>query len=346
MRKNILKFDKSNMIDFLINFPGQVENAVSLGNALDISIVSEKINTIVLCGMGGSAIGGDILRSYLENKSTIPVYINRNYEIPGFINKYSLIFISSYSGNTEETLNAYKRALKKSDNIICITSGGKLSDLAQRDDIPIISIPSGFQPRAALGFSFFPLLLLLSKTGILKKIEDEIEETIAVLKKLLKEYFSDEKSIPYSSALKLVNKLPVIYSCSPLYEPIALRWKCQICENSKVLAYYNVFPELDHNEITGWESDYEILKYMTVIILRDKKSETLMSKRIEFTKEIINDKCHEIIEFFSEGEFLLTRMFSLIYLGDFISYYLALLNHKDPTSIRNIENLKQKLKNS
>ncbi|RKY84543.1 bifunctional phosphoglucose/phosphomannose isomerase [candidate division KSB1 bacterium] len=348
MKNTIFKFDKSNMLETLTNFYTQVQEAVKIGNKLNLLPIMKNINNIILCGMGGSAIGGDILKSYLQNELKVPFLINRNYNIPEFIDKNSLVFISSYSGNTEETINALHLAKKRTNKIVCITSGGTLKKLALDNNFFLIIIPSGYQPRSALGFSFFPLLIFLSKLKIVKNKIDSIQETIELLKKLSEKYTLKNKienNKPFSIAQKLSGKIPVIYSGSDVFTPVALRWKCQFCENSKVLAYHNSFPELDHNEITGWESSNPLLKKISVIILKDKDDTPEITERIKFTKEIISPHCAEILEFHSEGESLLARIFSLIYLGDFISYYLALLNHKDPTTIENIEILKKKLKN-
>jgi len=343
MKNEIRKYDNSNMFELIKEFYKQIKQAVKIADKIDLPEATKPIKNVILCGMGGSAIGGDILKSYIKDEISIPFIINREYQVPEFVNQNSLALISSYSGNTEETITAFHRIKGKTGFLTCITSGGELENLAKKDNIPIIKIPKGYQPRAALGFSFFPLLIYFTKLGIIRDKQTSINETIDLLAKLSEEYSLKEDNVSQTTAHKLMNTLPVIYACSPLLEPIAMRWKCQICENSKMLAFHNTFPELDHNEICGWESYILSLKNFTVIILRDNDEEEKITKRIEFTKEIIAPNCKELLEFYGGGISRLARMFSLVYLGDFISFYLAILNKKDPTSIKNIETLKEKL---
>jgi glucose/mannose-6-phosphate isomerase len=329
-----------------LNFDSQCEEAVSAAQSCDISTDEySQIEKIIVIGMGGSAIGGDILSKLLVNEIKVPIFVNRNYRLPNFADKKTLVFATSYSGNTEETLSSYKDAKNRGCKIICVTSGGELAKNAESDMFPIIKIPGGQPPRSALGYMFLPVLIVMQNLGLTTIKMEDIDETMSILKKF-KTVWGNESSDSNPAkklAKMLYNKLPLIYSVDGCLGPVALRWKTQLNENSKILAYNNVFPELDHNEIVGWEGLDNLTRSMSVIILRDKDDFERNSKRIAITSSIIKDKPSEITEVRTEGDSVLARMFSLIYLGDFVSFYLAVLYGVDPTPVDRIETLKKKL---
>jgi len=343
--KSIKKIDASNMFDLILGLDSQCERAVSAARSCILPDKYSEVEKIIVVGMGGSAIGGDILLKLLINEIKVPIFVNRNYHLPNFADKKTLIFAASYSGNTEETLSSYNDANARGCKIICITSGGKLAEKAESDNIPLIKIPGGQSPRSALGYMFFPVLVVMQNLGLTASKTEDINETIAMLKRF-KTVWGEESSdsnLAKKLAKILYNKFPLIYSVDGCLGPIALRWKTQLNENSKILAYNNVFPELDHNEIVGWEGLDKLTKDMSVIILRDKDDSERNSKRIAITSSIIKDKPSEIAEVWTQGNSILARMFSLIYLGDFVSFYLAMLYEVDPTPVERIETLKKKL---
>ncbi len=343
--KKIERIDASNMKGLIEEFPQQCKEAVKIGRNFKISSRYSDIDKILILGMGGSAIGGDLLISYLFKDLHIPLTVNRNYEIPEFVNEKTLVFVISYSGNTEETLTAYAHAKEKQAKVVGLTSGGKLKEYCAQDKHPVLVVPAGFPPRAALGYLFFPLFLILVHLGLVEDQDEAIEETIKIL-----ETFSHKLhfAMPFKEnkakqiAQSLYNKVPLIYS-SLTFEPVALRWKEQFNENSKVFALWNVFPELNHNEIVGWEFLENILKDFALVLIRDEFDLSRIKARMEITKSLIKGKVGEITEVWTEGKSLLARLFTAIYLGDFVSYYLALLNCVDPTSIKMIDLLKCKL---
>lgn len=342
--KDIKKYDREDMACLLDDFPEQCSRAIKI--ALSSPLPSyKKIDKILVSGMGGSGIGGEILKSVVEKELKIPLAINKDYHIPEFINSRTLVFSVSYSGNTEETLSAYREAEKKRAKIVAITTGGKLSKLAKRDRVPIISIPSGLPPRASLGYLFFSLLITLERLGLIKNKKKECQETLRLLKDLRNKYSLSSKVSANRAkkiALKLHKNLSLIYT-SPILSPAGLRWKGELSENSKVLAFSNTFPELNHNEIVGWKCLPGILKRCYLIILRDKYDSPRIKKRIEITSKIIRGKAKGLDFLYSKGESLLARLFSLIYLGDWVSYYLAILNKIDPTPVEVIDYLKREL---
>ena len=320
-----MALDSQNILQVIKDFPKQCREALGLPKGIS---ASGDVNNIVVTGMGGSAVGGDLLKIYLSD-TNIPVYVNRDYKVPDFVNENSLVFAVSYSGNTEETLSALNDAKEKKAQIIGITSGGKLADECGKS----IKIPSGLQPRAALGYLFFPMLGILHNTNIIGVKNDELNEMVDILKQTDKFNNAGE-----GLSKKLKEKIPLIYASQAL-GAIAFRWKTQINENAKMPAFYNVFSEMNHNEIAGYKS---MDRKFAAVILRDKYDNERIKKRMDVCKEIMEVNV-DVEEVQTEGESLLARMFSAIYLGDFVSYYLALWNRADPGPVEIIEEMKKKL---
>ncbi|MBI2134609.1 bifunctional phosphoglucose/phosphomannose isomerase [Candidatus Woesearchaeota archaeon] len=317
--------DSQNMLGVIKDFPKQCREALALPKGLS---VPGEVKNIVVAGMGGSAIGGDLLRVYMQD-SKIPVYVSRDYKVPSFVDSNSLVFAVSYSGNTEETLSSYYDAYEKKAKIIGITSGGKLGDECEK----VVKVPSGLQPRAALGYLFFPMLGILHNTGIAKVRNDDLNEVLEVLKNTKK--FEEEGQ---QLSKKLRDKIPIIYASEAL-GPVAFRWKTQINENAKLPAFHNVFSEMNHNEIAGYQG---MDRKFAAVLLRDKNDRQGIKKRMDICKEIMEEKMN-VEEVQVQGRSLLARMLSAIYLGDFVSYYLAVWNRVDPTPVNIIENMKRKL---
>jgi glucose/mannose-6-phosphate isomerase len=326
-------------------FYRQVEDAVAIGNASKIKIPRKGIRTIVLTGLGGSAIGGDVLRSYLAGDSKVPIIVNRFYSLPAYVDSSTLVIVSSYSGNTEETISAYKDAIKKKAKILCITTGGVVAVMAKKYRHPRITIPGGHQPRAALGYSVFPLLMTLIRNGFIKNKTREIRETIALLKELGEKYSSSDASTSDALAFaqRIHGRLPIIYSSTEKFDTVNVRWRGQICENGKQLAYGNMFPELNHNELVGWRVLKDLMKQFEIIILRDKDDHKRVAARMDITGQLLREYAANVTEVHSRGNSLLARTFSLIHFGDWVSYWLAILNHEDPAPVQAIDFLKKKL---
>ncbi len=347
--EDIRAFDKQDMFSKLSSFHEQIKEAVRIGEGAKIKLPVKKINKIVLTGLGGSAIAGDLLRSYLSDEIKVPIIVNRDYFLPRFVDENTLLIVSSYSGNTEETISAYNDGIKKKAKIICITSNGEIEKIALRKKHPVIKIPTGFPPRTALGYSFFPILITLVKLGFVKSKKREISETIKVVEEKSKIYSNPEheENLAYKIAVRLSGSLPFIYT-SGKFDAVAMRWACQIEENAKMLAHFNVFPELNHNEIVGWSGEVEgsfrgLINKISIVILRDDWEYERVKHRIEITDELMRPYAGEILNIYSEGKTLLARIFSQIYLGDWVSFYLAILNKVDPTPVKPIEYLKSEL---
>jgi len=333
------------MRGLLLRFPEQVEEAISIGESSSVRLDPSRVSSIVVTGLGGSAIGGDLLRSYLAEEVRIPIVINRHYSLPKFVSKDSLVVVSSYSGNTEETIAAHKKAFSIGAQILCITSNGVTEKLAEKYRHSIIKIPKGFPPRAALGYSFFPVLVYLIRLGLVKRKENDFRETLSVLRRrsLLYQDLDSLSNEALETAILLKGRLPIIYSATENLDSVNLRWRTQLAENAKVLAFGNVLPEMNHNELVGWRVLRQLMKQMAVVFLRDLGEHSRVRVRLNLTKQIVSRYTPHVTEVKSAGRSRLARMFSLVYLGDWVSYYLALLNGEDPTPVKVIDFLKREL---
>lgn len=337
----VQRYDRSDMRRLLLEFPQQIEEAVAIGKSAKIPLRGAAIKNVVVTGLGGSAIGGDILRSYAAGELGLPFIVNRYYELPAFVGKESLVIVSSYSGGTEETISAHHDAKKKKAAVIGISTGGETQELCRKFKQPFVKIPKGYPPRAALGFSFFVPLLLLTRLKLLPSKEKEIRETVKLLTKKAKVYAMLKDTNPaYALAKQLYNKLPVVYSSSEAFDAVNVRWRGQLAENAKVLAFGHVLPEMNHNELVGWKVLQRHMHDMAVVFLRDKGEHARVRARMEITRSIVSEFAGRVLSAESDGSSKLARIFSLVQLGDWTSYYLALLNGIDPTPVRIIDYLK------
>ncbi|OFW50586.1 MAG: bifunctional phosphoglucose/phosphomannose isomerase [Actinobacteria bacterium RBG_13_35_12] len=359
--RDFSELDKDNMIELLEEFPQKMRDALRLGEEFIIptNLLPNPVTTIstatipirnfknmVVLGMGGSAIGGDLLSDYLADELSIPIVVIRGYDIPKFVDENSLVFTVSYSGNTEETISTLKKCLEAKARIIALTSGGKLAVLSQENNFPVIKVPVGIQPRAAISYLFFPILKALERLGLIKERSSEIEETISILQDLSGEYCAkspSENNLAKKVALSLYQNLPLIYGSEGLLKAVAMRWKTQINENSKWPCFWNIFPELDHNEIVSYEIENNINRQVKIIYLKDKEGLLRVEQRRKITRKIIQGKVAGFMICPTKGKGKMARMFSLIFLGDLVSYYLAILNQVDPSPVACIEDLKKEL---
>ena len=346
--ESVKSIDRSEMFRCISDFPAQVEEAIKIGSRANLRALKAPFSSIVLTGMGGSAIGGDLLRSYVSQELGVPFLVNRSYLLPAFVNKSTLVVVSSYSGNTEETLAAYKAARARNAKILCLTTGGDVLRLAERHGNAVIKVIPGLQPRAALGYSFFPLLLALTRIGLLRNQDRSIRETVDMLWKLSRRLgdFRRKTNKAVRIARALHGRLPIIYSATEHLDAVNVRWRGQISENAKQLAHGNVLPEMNHNEIVGWNVDRTLMKKTAVVFLKDKGVLDRVRLREKITRSIVRRHAGKVLEVSGEGSSLLARIFSLVYLGDWASFYLAILNGKDPTPVTVIEYLKRELAKS
>ena len=345
--KRMHKLDTSDMHDALYYFPDTMRDAERIGSNFKLpEKFKRNYNSIVFSGLGGSAIGADFIRSYLEEEVETPIIVNRDYTIPGIVNENTLFIVSSYSGNTEETLSAYEFAKKKKANIMSLSSNGKLMDLSVKSDIPFMRIPGRLAPRAALAYGTIPFLCVFAKLGIIRWKSSEIKEAVRLLSNLrgkLRLEVPARKNLAKKIASRIYGKIPIIYGADRYIDVVVTRWRGQLAENSKTLSFGHVLPEMNHNEIVGWQNPKKLLKSLIVLLLRDSGDHPRVAKRMEITKDIIKKMGTKVIEVNSTGKGLLARMFSLVCIGDWVSFYLAALNGVDPTPVKRITYLKKKL---
>ena len=339
------KMDPDGMLARIKELPLQCRQAWQAVMSFDLPADYKNIDKVVILGMGGSAIGGDLVKSLVQSEAKIPVIVHRDYGLPAFVNDRTLLIASSYSGNTEETLSGFEPALKTKAKKLAMTTGGKLQKMAEANNIPVFKIEYQAQPRAALGFSFLPTLGVLQKLGFLKDKSADVAETVQVLGKMSAKL--DEKSpLNANPAKKLAQRLygclPVIYGAGIAAEA-AHRWKTQLNENGKAWAFYEVFPELNHNATVGYPLPKEIASRIRVILLRSPTFNERIKLRYEVTCELLKQAgvAYEFVD--SEGKSLLAQMMSLVMMGDFSSYYLAILYKVDPSPVKVISYLKEKL---
>jgi glucose/mannose-6-phosphate isomerase len=340
----IKKIDKSNMLSFCVEAPKHYGDAARLAKSFSANLPGPE--TIIVAGMGGSAIGGELLKDWARDRISAPVEICREYHLPAYANRSTLVFTVSYSGETEETLSVLLDAVKRKCMVICISSGGKLNELAEKLNLPHLLVPSGMAPRATLPYLFMPMPTILQQMGLVSKVDAEISETIQILREVSAENspnreFSSNSSKTLASSIN--GTVPAVYGFG-LYRAVAQRVKTQFNENSKNPAKWEFFPELDHNEIVGWEAAREFAKYFSIIFIRDSAEPIEIRGRIEVTKDLMCQQKLRLFEVWSKGKSSLAKMSSVICTGDFTSVYLAVLRGIDPTPVKTIDLLKKKLK--
>jgi glucose/mannose-6-phosphate isomerase len=337
--------DPDNMLARIKELPVQCLQAWQ--SVVDFNLPSDysDVDKVIILGMGGSAIGGDLVRSLALAESKIAVVVHRDYGLPAFVDERTLVIASSYSGNTEETLSGFELSLKTGAKKLVMTTGGKLGELAGANNLTVYRIDYKAQPRAALGFSFLPTLGVLQKLGFIADKSADVAETVKVLESLSAKL--DEKSPLLSNpakqlAQRLYGKLSVIYGAGILAEA-AHRWKTQINENGKAWAFYEVFPELNHNATVGYPFPPEVIKRVQVVLLRSPLFNERVKLRYKVTGELLARAGVACEYVDSVGASPLSQMMSTVMMGDFTSYYLAILYKVDPSPVEVISYLKGRL---
>jgi glucose/mannose-6-phosphate isomerase len=344
--ERIRRIDKSDMLSFCVEAPRHYAEGAKIAKAVSISY--PKPQTIIVAGMGGSAIGGELLKDWAKDKIAVPIEVCREYSLPAYADKKTLVFVVSYSGETEESLSIFLDAVKRKCMVVCISSGGVLREFAEKLNIPHLRVPSGMAPRATLPYLFMPLPILLEKMGLISNVASEISETIKILRQVSdsnspKKPFKDNFSKKLAS--NICGTVPTVYGFGS-YRAVAQRLKTQFNENSKIPAKWESFPELDHNEIVGWEAVKELAKYFSVILIRDDDEPETMRQRIQATKDLMRKESVKVFEIHGIGKSMLAKMSSVICTGDFTSVYLAIMRGIDPTPVKTIVLLKEKMKRS
>lgn len=342
IKEYVNKYDPQNQFDVLVNSYKQIEFAWN--NEIKISgIRLSNIANIIISGLGGSAISADLIKNFLGDELTVPVIVIRNYILPKFAGKNTLFIASSYSGNTEETISALNQAIKFGCKIICITTGGEVEKIANNNNIHCVKVQKGFQPRYALGLSFFSLLKVFQELKLVSN-QSEVVEKIIFNWKTNGIQFSQNNNAAYNFAESLIGFIPVIYSVADSTSAVGYRLKSQLNENSKLHAFHNEVPEMNHNEIIGWESYHEKIMRAKIINISDTSYHPQIKKRFSILSGIFSKSGVESLTLESKENDFKVRIMELIYLSDWISYYVGLLRGFDPSEIDNIHTLKNELK--
>ncbi len=340
------RVDRQGMLDLVAALPAQCEAAIQIGQKAAIGTAHGPFRALVVAGMGGSAIAGDLLRCYLADTSEIPLFTVRNYALPRAVGQGSLVLCSSYSGNTEEVLALYEDARRKRARVICLTTGGKLAEKCGRDGVPWIPIPAGLPPRAAVAYSFIPMLTTLWRLEVVPPRWGELEELLLRVREAGDRCAVEvptPENIAKQLAKKLLNRLVVVHASADHLEAVAMRWKSQLVESAKALAFHSLYPELTHNEIVGWTGGSPAAESAHVIVLRDAEDDGRTQRRMEFASEMIMETGAQVSQVWSGQGSRLARMFGLLHLGDYVSVYLAVLNRVNPTPVEAIETIKTRL---
>jgi glucose/mannose-6-phosphate isomerase len=338
------RLDSKKMLDVVNRFPENCLDAIQMANKIDTSSFNGKhFKNILIAGMGGSAVGGLLIRDWLKFSCRTPITVLRDYTLPNFVDEDSLILAVSYSGNTEETISAVKEGLERKTTIITFCSGGELEQIAEDNDLTLFSFPKGYQPRAAMPYQFFTIAVVLNKLGLIGESWDEVEEAIKVVANLRKELQPGAlvKDNPSKRlALEVRDYIPLIYGSS-IHEAVAYRYNTQFNENGKSPAGTSFFPEAFHNSVMAGEGRRELLRHLCALIIRDPLEKPQMAAKIDKFIRILETRFAKVVEVESRGEGRLARILSAMYIGDYTSIYLGLLYGKDPSTTDSIDTLKK-----
>lgn len=340
------QLDPQDMLGAINDLPDQLDRAWNLGKALDLAGIGQ-VNRIVACGMGGSAIGADLLSSYVAPLARVPVIVWRNYDLPAFARTPdSLVIASSHSGNTEETLSGFEAALDSGAQALAITTGGKLAERAEEAGVPVWRFDHSGQPRAAVGYSFGMLLAVLAKLDLIDDQSDPIEHAVETMRLQQQDLEADVPAVKNPSkrmAGQFVERWPVIIGAEIL-GPVARRWRTQIAELSKAVAQFEILPEMDHNMVAGVEAPEILFDKSMVVFLRAAAYHPRNLLRADISREIMMVEGFNTDSYTALGDSPLAQQWSALHYGDYVAYYLAMAYGIDPSPVRAIEDLKQRLK--
>ncbi len=334
--------DPSAMLRAVAALPEHCRDGYSAGLATEGLPDGEGTVSVAFCGMGGSAVSGDVIRALYARRIGVPIEVVRSPVLPEFCETRTLVVCSSYSGNTAETLSCFEEAVRRGCRMLVVTSGGRLGARAAELGVSVVPVPAGFQPRAALGFLVFGSLGALQRAGLLPDAAHEVQETVDVLSALASGLVpggADPRSREIAEAIG--DRVPVIWGADGIGSVAAMRWKTQMNENAKSPAFWSSMSELDHNEVVGWAAGKG--DGFFVVALRHPGEHSDTSPRFPLSLQIAEASGAPTQEVHSEGRSDLARLLSLVFVGDFTSVYLALLHGVDPTPVKVIEKLKADL---
>ena len=339
--------DTTNLRGRLCSFPAQCRRAWEEVLALSLPESYAHVRRVVVLGMGGSAIGGDLLAGLVSEEQGSPsIHVSRSYAPPPYVDEETLVIACSYSGETEETLTAFRKAADRGTHIVVITSGGSLAQEAQSRRLPLLRIEYRGEPRSALGYTFLTPVGILQRLGLIKDKSAAVAEAVEALERLVQQLREESPTAGNPAkemAHQLLGRLVVVYG-SGFFSAVARRWKTQLNENSKVWAFYEEIPEVHHGSVVGYSLPAEVKSQATVVLLKPNHLEERMALRYRITQELLEGEgiSHRTVEA-QEGT-PLTQMLTTILLGDYTSYYLALLQRMDPSPVPPIDFIKGRLR--
>lgn len=343
IRERVDRFDDENYLSWLQAFPDQLEEAIQRGR--ELTLPDHTPRNVVVCGMGGSGIAGGLLRQYVFHGCPVPVVPHRFYRVPAWVDEDTLAVIVSYSGETEETLGAFRDARRRGATCLAITSNGTLQSEAEGDDLPVVPVPPGMPPRAAAAYLFVPLLFALAKLDLVDPPEEKaLRGAREHLRDMNRELGPDSEDNPaWRQAEAIRERVPIVHGSQEITAVLAERFKNQLHENAKVFAAANEFPELNHNEIMALDFLARNPDRYIMVWLRDNGEHARVQRRFDATLRLYEDAGLEVLQIEGRGRFLLSRYLTLMLHTDYVSYYLALQRGRDPSSIDHIQALKQAL---
>ena len=326
------------MLELVMSLPEQIASGAKAACSTRVGRAG-RFDAVAVAGMGGSGIGAKIVQGLLLDECRVPAYVCNDNDIPAAVSAKTLFVAVSYSGNTEETLSAYAQARKRGCRIIAITSGGELGRLAAEAGYPVVAVPTGMPPRAALGHLFATLLVTIERLGVCEGHQSGLEEAVRLMRGSRRSWLVRARTI----AKHIDGRLPLVYSTSRMLDAVADRWRCQLNENAGVLCHTNSFPEHNHNEIMGMGRPKHPGRNVVVIALLDRETHARTRYRLESVLDITEEAYYLAMRLESEGRSRLARIFSLVMMGDFVSVELARLLGKDAMEIERINELKRRM---
>ncbi len=342
---DVARLDPDDMLRRIRELPDQCRDAWANARPLTLPAGYKRVANVVILGMGGSAIGGDLVRTLVQDRCPVPIAVCRDYDLPAYAGPETLVIGSSYSGGTEETRSAFAQAAARGCKLLAIATGGALIDDARAHGAPVLTYHYPSQPRGALGHSFVALLAVLHKLELIADPYADLCEAIDLMRSLgptLEPTVPKDRNPAKQLALKLYDHLSIFYGAGILSE-VARRWKGQVNENAKAWAFYDTLPELDHNSVVGFQLPASLLPHLVVVSLEAPADHPRVALRQQVTRDLLRTSGVAVEMVRAQGKSPLAQMLWTIHLGDYTSFHLACLNNVDPTPIALINYLKKRL---
>jgi len=337
----LARVDPHGARDVLAAFPAQCAAATRL--RLDPPVALARPRAVVVAGVGGSASAGDLLAACAADRLGVPVLVHRGYDVPALVGPQDLVIAISYSGDTAETLAAAAAARARGARVVAVTAGGRLGAQAAAEGWPRVTLPAALMPRMALGYLFFALAEVLARAGLPVVDAGDVDEALALLEVLARDLgpaTPASRNEAKRLALEIGDRVPVVYG-GPSTAPLAYRWKTDFEENAKVFAVAGALPEMNHNEIEAWRGPRA--RHLHLLLLRDRAEPAEIARRFALLRELVGAAAGGVSETWARGAGGLARRLGLAYLGQWTSYYLAILGATDPWAVPTLETLKRRL---